>query len=233
MKIILLPGLDGTGLLFKKLKESFPDNLDIEVISYDSLPGISYFEQAAEVARRFEGIDVYIVGESYSGRVAYELFKILGCRVKGIAFLASFVSSPSILSRVSGFLPVNLLTSNFVSKKLLYLFGFSLIGSSDLINEVFASINKADKFKLRSRLRNIAGLDKPDYVLTCPVRYIRPSRDMLVSASAVRFLSSKCSNFRQVEVRGGHFVAQSNPGECAKVIYNAVNTSLKPNRKDT
>ncbi len=223
MKIILLPGLDGTGLLFKRLKESFPKNIDVEVISYESLEGLSYSEQASEIAKGYEGIDIYIVGESYSGRVAYELFKILGSRVKGIVFLASFLSSPSIFSKLAGYFPINLITPNFLSKKLLYLFGFSLIGGSNLVEAVFTSIEKANKYKLKSRLRNIACLDKPKQIITCPVTYIRPSRDVLVSSRAVDLLSSKCSNFKQVSVRGGHFIAQSNPVECAKVISNAAN----------
>lgn len=223
MKIILLPGLDGTGLLFDKLKESFPENLDIEVISYDSLEGISYSEQASEIANRFEGIDIYIVGESYSGRVAYELFKLRRHRVKGIVFLAGFISSPSILSKFAGFVPVSLIAPNFLTKNLLYLLGFSLIGGSSLSERVFASISKANKYKLKSRLRNIAGLDEPAQSITCPVTYIRPSKDLLVSASAVRLLSKKCSSFIQVTVNGGHFIAQSNPVECAQVICNAAN----------
>jgi len=223
MKIILLPGLDGTGLLFEKLKESFPENLDIEVISYDSLEGISYSDQASEIANRFEGIDIYIVGESYSGRVAYELFKIRGCRVKGIVFLASFISSPSILSKFAGILPVGLITPNFLTKKLIHLLGFSLIGGPNISESVFASISKADKYKLKSRLRNIASLDEPAQPITCPVTYIRPSKDLLVSTSAVELLSKKCSSFKQVTVNGGHFIAQSNPVECAQAICNAAN----------
>ncbi len=223
MKIILLPGLDGTGLLFEKLKENFPEKLDIEVISYDSIEGISYSDQASEIANRFEGIDIYIVGESYSGRVAYELFKIRGRRVKGIVFLAGFISSPSILSKFAGLLPISLIAPNILTKKLLYLLGFSLIGGLNLSEPVFDSIIKANKYKLKSRLRNIASLDEPAQPITCPVTYIRPSKDLLVSTRAVELLSKKCSSFKQVTVNGGHFIAQSNPVECAQVICNAAN----------
>lgn len=223
MKILLLPGLDGTGALFEKMKESLPDDLDVEVISYESLDGISYSEQALEISERIEGIDVYIVGESYSGCVAYELYKLLGSRVKGIVFLASFISSPSLLSRLAGLLPISLITRNLISEKLLYLMGFSLMGCSTLTKPVFASIANADKRKLKARLRNIANVGKPSQVVTCPVIYVRPTRDLLVSANAVKVLSEKCANFKQVLVKGGHFVALSNPVECAKVIQNAAN----------
>ncbi|MFT6786944.1 MAG: hypothetical protein ACJAVX_000287 [Pseudoalteromonas rhizosphaerae] len=40
MKIILLPGLDGTGRLFAKLTKNLPENINTEVISYESLEGL-------------------------------------------------------------------------------------------------------------------------------------------------------------------------------------------------
>ena len=42
MKIILLPGLDGTGTgrLFAKLTKNLPENINTEVISYESLEGL-------------------------------------------------------------------------------------------------------------------------------------------------------------------------------------------------
>lgn len=69
----------------------------------------------------------------------------------------------------------------------------------------------------------LPGLDEAKQVITCSVTYIRPSRDLLVSSGAVRLLSEKCYNFKQISVRGGHFIAQSHPVECAKIISNAVN----------
>ncbi|MGO2129445.1 MAG: alpha/beta fold hydrolase [Pseudoalteromonas prydzensis] len=235
MKTILLPGLDGTGLLFAKLTENFPECLETEVISYESLEGITYAEQGAELAKRFEDTDIYIVAESYSGRVAYEIYKLLGSRVKGIVFLASFISAPCLLSKLAGLLPVSFLSVNFLSNKLLYLFGFSLMGGQTLVYPVFASLQTANKRKLKLRLCNIAGLSKQQQVLACPVIYIRPSRDLLISASAVKYLASMCSSFSQVEIEGGHFIAQSNPVACAKVICNAFNVAsalIKLNLKE-
>ncbi|NMM39567.1 hypothetical protein [Pseudoalteromonas arctica] len=85
MKILLLPGLDGTGLLFEKVTENLPENLDTEVISYELLKGVTYAEQGAELAKRFKDTDIYIVAESYSGRVAYEFISYLA-----VVFEASY-----------------------------------------------------------------------------------------------------------------------------------------------
>ena len=73
MKILLLPGLDGTGLLFEDLLAQLPTTVDVEVISMDELCGSSYVEQAKEIATNVGDTKILLVAESYSGRVAYEL----------------------------------------------------------------------------------------------------------------------------------------------------------------
>ncbi|BFM13386.1 hypothetical protein R50072_35390 [Simiduia litorea] len=222
MKIILLPGLDGTGLLFNDLVAQLPKEWDVKILSYDSIQDTSYSGQAEEISEHLKGMDIFLVGESYSGRVAYELHQILGDRVKGIVFLASFISSPSLVSRLAKLLPVSLLSSNILSRFILYLFGFNFSGGSSLVAPVFESIKKADKVKLRSRLRNIATLNIPKHDIKCPVTYIRPTSDLLVGVKAFNVLASRAAHLNVVKVRGGHFIAQSNPVACGEIICNAV-----------
>ncbi len=223
MKIIFLPGLDGTGLLFDRLIEQFPESWNYNVVSYNSIKAESYLGQAKEIAARINDKDIFVVAESYSGRVAYELYHLLSERVKGIVFLASFISRPSQIARLAKFLPVFLLKPNFLTKLILYLFGFNLSGDKGMVIKVFDSLQKSDKLKLRSRLYNIATMPKAARTVECPVTYVRPSTDFLVSSSAVKLLASKSSKFNLVEVNGGHFIAQSNPAECAQIIRNAIN----------
>lgn len=222
MKIILLPGLDGTGLLFQGLVKELSPEFDVEVISYDDIEAVSYLDQAKEIAETIKAEEIFIVEESYSGRVAYELGLILGKRVKGIVFLAGFISRPLIFSRLASYVPIKVLAPNVFGKYLLNLFGFNLSANNDLVDSVFNSLRQADKRKLKYRLRNISDLDKPLKTLTCSVIYVRPSRDLLVGEKAVQYLASKCLSFSQVNVNGGHFIGQSNPGACARVVSNAV-----------
>jgi len=223
MKIILLPGLDGTGSLFDELIKSLGRDNEVEVISYDDISGQSFVEQAKEIAARITDMDVLLVGESYSGRVAYEISQILGLRVRAIVFIASFISSPSFLSKFAGFLPVAMLNPNFLSTYLLKVFGFNGQATSEQTNSIFNSLKIADRSKLKVRLKNIAALSNPAKAIECSVTYIRPNRDFLVGNNAVNNLRSLCSNFNVISVSGGHFIAQSAPLACAKVISNAAN----------
>ena len=223
MKIILLPGLDGTGSLFDELIKSLCEDHDVEVISYDDVSGRSFIDQANEIAMIIKDTDILLVGESYSGRVAYELSQLLGSRVRAIVFIASFISSPSLLSKFAGLLPVALLKQNFLSAYLLKVFGFNGKATKKQTNSVFNSLKMANRSKLKARFKNIAGLSNPTNTIDCHVTYIRPTRDLLVGKRAVNNLKSLCPNFNVISVSGGHFIAQSAPMACAKVISNAAN----------
>lgn len=221
MKIVLLPGLDGTGLLFENLTEHLSLDHEVELVSFELIYGLTYKEQAEELASKYKNDELLIVGESYSGRIAYELSHLLKGNVKGIVFLASFISRPSLLSLLARFVPVSLLAQNVLTESLLYLVGFNRCGSRALVGPVFNSLRHTNKLKLKSRLRNISHLKKPTLNISCPVIYIRPSKDRLVSSSAVKALASKCASYREISIEGGHFIAQINPVACAKVINSA------------
>ena len=223
MKIILLPGLDGTGSLFNDLLNNLGEDNEVEVISYDHISGLSFIEQAKEIAVKITDVNVLLVAESYSGRVAYELSQILDSRVRAIVFIASFISSPSFLSKFAVFLPVSMLKPNFLTAYLLSVLGFNGQATKKQIDRLFNSLKIANRSKLKARLKNIAALSSPANVIDCPVTYIRPNRDFLVSSAAVSRLRSLCTNFNVISVSGGHFIAQSAPADCAKAISNAAN----------
>ena len=218
LKILFLPGLDGTGLLFEDLLAQLPTTVDVEVISMDELSGSSYVEQAKEIATNVRGAKILLVAESYSGRVAYELCELLGSNIKGIVFIASFIETPSTISKLARFIPVMLLKPHSASIWLLGKVGFSGFGNERLIRRVFSSISVADKTKLKSRLINIANLSSASKKHTTPIVYIRPSHDWLVDTKAVETVCTVFTSAEVVTLQGGHFIAQSDPSGCTNVI---------------
>jgi len=49
MKPVLLPGMDGTGLLFGPLLDALPDSIDTEVICYSTTEQQTYTELVEEI----------------------------------------------------------------------------------------------------------------------------------------------------------------------------------------
>lgn len=222
MKIILLPGLDGTGSLFKGLLEALPNELDVDVISLNNLEGESYVNQAKELANKYACIDVTLIAESYSGRLAYEWCGLSNSRVRSLVFLASFISPPSLISKLAGYLPVSLLKPHRLNRYLMSKLGFAGKGSAEHVNQVFQSLERTDNHKLKQRLRNISQLDAPTAIHTIPSIYIQPSNDYLVGKNVVAILASRFHNLAVEQLTGGHFIGQSAPQECAKIINQLI-----------
>lgn len=222
MKIILLPGLDGTGQLFQRLSQHLPAELDIEIVSYDAISAFSYSNQANELADRFKDGSIFIVAESYSGPVAYKLYQLMGPRVKGILFLASFITKPSWYSCLAFLFPVSFIKPTALNRRLLYQIGFNSLGGFTIVDAVFKSIKCANRQKLKARLKNIAFLKRPNKKINCPVTYIQPSKDSLINSNCIDHIELLSTQFKRVQISGGHFIAQSNPVECAAEIKNAL-----------
>lgn len=222
MKIVLLPGMDGTGYLLKKLVERFPDDLDVHIVSLNELAGDSFTQQAISLNQQFVNSPLFIIAESYSGRIAYEYCRLFERQVITVVLLASFISPPNFISRHAFLIPLFLFKPNPITKFLMNYLGFNGNGTKQQVDNVFASITAGDTSKLRRRLKNISTLEIPKEVTKVPVIYIRPKKDLLVSDKAFNVVKTIFSDFKKVDVNGGHFVAQMYPSQCVNVILLTV-----------
>ncbi|MBV7314993.1 alpha/beta fold hydrolase [Shewanella sp. NIFS-20-20] len=225
MTVILLPGLDGTGLLLKQLYHQLNQSMAVKLYTLDNVAGTSYIEQAATIAQEITSEPVILVAESYSGRIAYELCQLRPMQVQAVVFIASFISSPSQLSRLAHWLPISLMRPNPVSSWLLHWLAFNLIGKRTRVEPIWHALSQANPLMLHHRLSNIAALKVPHAVIDCPAIYIKPHRDKLVSHTALALLKAVFANCTVINIAGGHFIAQTHPNECADIILNLVSTA--------
>ncbi|MCA0901113.1 alpha/beta fold hydrolase [Microbulbifer agarilyticus] len=224
LKIVFLPGMDGTGLLFKGLIQNIPKEIDREVVCLNEIEGESYHQQAEEVAEHIGSSSVVLVAESYSGRIAYELCNILGRRVSRVVFIASFISCPGRLGRLAALLPELFLKPNFFPDWLMKTLCFDGRGNRVLIEQVRQAITEVEPSVLKRRLLNIAELDRPKGHLSTEAVYIRPTNDRLVGYDAIKVLGNVYPKLSIESLEGGHFIAQTAPERCARVIVRAITT---------
>jgi pimeloyl-ACP methyl ester carboxylesterase len=221
LKIIMLPGTDGTGVLFKELIECLPNGFDIEVVCLNDLQGKSYANQTKEIAQRVGSRKLILVAESYSGRIAYELCGLLGNQIERLIFIASFITNPNPLTQIASLLPLWILKERFIPGQLLSYFCFSGYETEERIKLVRTALQSVSPKDIRQRLSNMAALTSPERRFDTDAIYIRPSKDRLVGESALRQIQKIYPNLEVCSVLGGHFVAQSNSRECAKIILSA------------
>jgi len=107
--LILLPGLDGTGILFANLINQLEEEIEITSISYTSKSQCSLGDLAIFVKDKMpDPQNSIILAESFSGLVALTLLEKLLVPPKGIIFAMCFVEPPcKVLLRVVSSLPIN------------------------------------------------------------------------------------------------------------------------------
>lgn len=222
MKLILLPGMDGTGLLFEPLLHEARD-LDMEVISLPTTGPQDYASLANSVARTIGDRECALLAESFSGGVAEALVRNHNLNIKHIIFVASFLSSQSrFASRLAAVLPIKALASvpvlaPFVFKALFL--GWS--ANPWLIALFRKSLKSVDAKALSMRLRQIAEYRASGATIEIGATYIRPKGDLLVSDRSTEFAAA-FPELKIVELAGPHFVLQTKPEACAKEIRAAV-----------
>lgn len=219
MKVILLPGLDGTGLLFNELLAFLPDDVDYDVVVLDELVGNSIIEHAQMLASRYDDSEeLLVVAESFSGRLAYELALLIPQQIKHLIFVASFISRPIGIASIAHYLPSFALTDKPLNRFMLKLLGFANLCRDKQLNAVFKSLSIAEFSNLRWRLRQISKMRKVTRKLSVGATYIRPSKEYLVGINAVNHIEETFQSFDMRVLDGGHFIAQYQPQQCAQII---------------
>ncbi|KZN37116.1 alpha/beta hydrolase [Pseudoalteromonas luteoviolacea] len=222
MKVILIPGMDGTGKLFCPLLDQLPAGIDTHVICLNELIATTPIEQSLEIASLIGSEEVIILSESYSGLIAYHLSLLPYLNIKHVIFAASFLESPSWFSRFHNLLPLNLVRSNIIPDTVLSTLLFAQRKNKKLVKLFISSLQPINNVILRERLKVIADLTRPNRRLSIPCTYVQASNDYLVSKKSVNAFKELCTNINVVKAAGGHFIVQSNPHYFSKLVQSLI-----------
>lgn len=224
MKIVLLPGLDGTGILFKPLIESLSSGFDPLVICYPTDKKMNYTELRDFVMHLLpESEEFVLVGESFSGPIAYQIALENPENLKSVIFVASFLSNPHYLAlSFSRFIPKRMLLSLSPPEFIIKLFLLGAEASERLINLFRRAISEVPADILSYRLNEIASL--PSMHQQCSIRavYIQATEDRLVPSKCIDEFKQVMENVSVFQVDGPHFILQASPSRCAEILTNEV-----------
>src|SRR6476659_7993753 len=93
--IVLMPGLDGTGDLFRPLLGVIPPRYATRVVTYPVDRFIPYADLLGVVEQQIgDEVDVVLVAESFSGPLAVRYAAARPERVAAVVLCASFVRPP-------------------------------------------------------------------------------------------------------------------------------------------
>jgi pimeloyl-ACP methyl ester carboxylesterase len=220
VKLILLPGLDGTGELFEPLLEHLADDFEPQVVSYPGEGDQTYAELLEVVRAALPRSEAYVVlGWSFSGPLALTLAATAPPNLRGVILCASFESNPQPLL---GWLaplaqpPLFRLFPLFSQAKAL-LGGYS---NPDLRRRLASAHAKAGATALSCRVRQVLGLRDSALARQCPVPllYVAGDRDRVVPRRNVRAIAQSVPVAEVVTLRGPHLVLLTDPEAAAAAI---------------
>jgi len=224
LKIILLPGLDGTGILFKPFIDALPSTIETLVISYPPDEKLSYKGLTEYVMDRLPKDEAYVLlGESFSGPIAYEIALSQPGNMKAVVFVASFLKTPQrLVLGLSRLLPRSLLLSLPMPEFVIKLFLLGPKASTQLVDLFRVSLNKVSAKVLSYRLNEITNLSINKQ--KCDVRavYIQADDDYLVPERCVETFKEVMDNLKIYQVTGPHLILQANPLASSEIIVNEI-----------
>lgn len=225
MILILLPGMDGTGILFKPFLNALPKNILTKLITYPCEQMLSYDELVLFVQRQLpEKTEYIILAESFSGPIAYEIAKQNNENLKGIIFAASFIKPPNKYIALARLIPVSfsfLIPDHLPDFVLKFLLGHQ--ANKSLYQLVNSALTKVKKNVLLFRIMAMAGLPENTQTVIKNCLYIQAKNDRLVASDNAIGISKISQKFQLFKLEGSHFVLQINPKECSKIVQNEMN----------
>jgi pimeloyl-ACP methyl ester carboxylesterase len=226
MKLVLLPGLDGTGDLFAALLIELSE-FECRVITLPATGAQDYPSIVEQVKEKLPKDDFVLVAESFSGPIGAVLASKGLPQMKGVIFVASFLSPPKkLLVGFARYLPLKMLSKMPLAgyfHKLLFLGPDASHQLVDLFQQTILSLSPQI---IKARLKSIQSLSVSSENLDLPAAYIQALSDRLVPAGKIVEFKSRFENLTVQPIEGPHFILQSKPAECAVAISELVQLLL-------
>jgi pimeloyl-ACP methyl ester carboxylesterase len=217
MKLVLLPGLDGTGRFFARLEKCLDNRLPLQVVPYPADKNWGYRELPDFVRGQIGSEPVVLLGESFSGPIAINLAADMPEQVKGLILAATFVTPPWPGWMISAAARAN---PGLVPRGWLDAVLRGPANDPELAAEIAAMMAGFMPEVRAARLRAVAGADaRADLQrVSCPIMVLHGRGDWLVPKSGiVRAIKSKPGAVIKL-IDGPHMLLQCNATGAAREI---------------
>jgi pimeloyl-[acyl-carrier protein] methyl ester esterase len=224
--LVMLPGLDGTGLIFDPLLTHMPEEIDAQVVRYPVDRPMSFQEHVDFARKQFPRKKPFVLlAESFSGPVGLQLLAEPPDNLVGVIFVATFARHPSpFLLDASRYLPQKLLLNLFSKTPIgrFFCIGGASAGAAEILREALKSVKLS---VLSNRLKILAELPPPpDTTFSGPCLYLQASKDRLVPSRAVDQLQRHLPQLQVEQIAGPHIILLAQPETGARLISDFIAT---------
>lgn len=218
--LLLLPGLDGTGLLFDEFASALASDVDVIVASYPAQKPLGYAELAS-LARSFIPSDnpFFLLGESFSGPIALAIAASPPPNLLGVILCCSFARNPLPMLA-----PARVLLRHIpVAPLPVSLLSFFLLGrfsTEKLRTRLAGVLAMVAPEVLRERALAALAVDKTTSLgqVRVPLLYLRAREDRVVGIRSAEQILAGVPDAQMVEFAAPHFLLQVMPEGCAATV---------------
>jgi pimeloyl-ACP methyl ester carboxylesterase len=229
MKLVLIPGLDGTGDLFAPFVAAL-DGIDCQVISYPPDREMNYAEHEAYVRERLPATgDFALLAESFSGPVGVSIAAAPPANLRGLILCCSFASNP-----LPVFGPLSRLIAAFPAMKippaLFAPFLYAGHATPELRRAHSSAMAKVKASTLRARVAAILAVDQSALLrrIQIPIHYLLARGDRLVPRAAYQRIHLLRPDIGLDEIDGPHFLLQTKAVESAARVARLMDSWRGP-----
>jgi pimeloyl-[acyl-carrier protein] methyl ester esterase len=232
MRLILLPGFDGTGALFAPFLHALPPEMEARVIPFSTDRICSAAELVGQVLSNLpDDVPYVLIAESFSGPIALKA-SASHCRPPvAVILCASFAVCPvpGVALKALGLLArafSRLRPPRWLVRR--YLLGEAPDHLVELFYSTLATVSPRVLAHRLSILREFTAEFRP-LRLSCPLLYLQATQDRLVGAHNLDFVRQCYPTVTVVEIDSPHLVLQVQPAASIRAISDFL-AGLAPNQ---
>jgi pimeloyl-[acyl-carrier protein] methyl ester esterase len=219
--IVLLPGMDGTGIMLRPFMELLSSGFEVKVVSYPEDVYLTHQQLAERVRDILPRSDPYvIVAESYSGPIACLLAAHSVGDLRAVVFVASFASLP--WGRVGSWIAKILPTAFFRARMPAGILSWLLMDGAtpEMISEAQGVIALVRPEVLAQRLRDSLNADFAPVLRNSTVRIVClfPESDRLLGIRALGTFLAARPDAEIVTIAGPHSLLQCAPARSLAIL---------------
>jgi pimeloyl-[acyl-carrier protein] methyl ester esterase len=221
-RLVLLPGLDGTGDLFADFVAALPIAIQATIVRYPPQQLLTYDDLFPLVLNSISGLEQFVaLGESFSAPLAVRLAASNPPNLAGLVISAGFICNPFLnwgflLKMAAQPVLFRLSPPDFA----LEYFSLGPVSSSDLKQRVRWAVRSVSPGVLAGRVREILSCDVREDLarVSVPIMYLQAANDHLVGSECFKEIRKIQRSASLVSISGPHMILQREPCRCADAI---------------
>lgn len=228
LSLVLLPGMDGTGIFFRDFAGAIQSEFKPIVVAYPDDPSLGYAELEPIARAALPRDEPFIIlGESFSGPLAISIAASNPPALLGVILCVTFARSPHpllplVTSILKPFPPVRL--PRFIQHRNL----FGRFDSPRLRAQLREVRSRGSSETQKARLEAVAAIDVTEKLrrITVPILDLRGREDRVVSSASGRYIRQIRPDVSVADLNAPHLLVQTVPQEALAAIKGFVRSRI-------